>query len=143
MPPVMVAARSYGEYVGIPTRHRQARLHPGGHQLLALFYIVHLEALKLGLAATRVSATHDGQSCDVLAPRPGRQCRRARIIYYVALAPSGVRSGSSGDSQRAARCALRLQRVVRREQPDLPTEIDVTKPDPSANLATVKAACTS
>ena len=76
MPPVMgAAAFLMVEYVGIPYSDivKHAFL-PAVISYIALFYIVHLEALKLGLAATaRGARPHDGQPGHA----PGRSAWRA------------------------------------------------------------------
>ena len=115
MPPVMgAAAFLMVEYVGIPYSDiiKHAFI-PAVISYIALFYIVHLEALKLGLEPTaRERDRTMGNRLTVVGPRAGRQRGGARHhLLRGARRAGAVRRGGARDPQRAAGGALRLQRL--------------------------------
>ena len=144
MPPVMgAAAFLMVEYVGIPYSEivKHAFL-PAILSYIALFYIVHLEALKLGMqpiirreprAVARARARASGS-----ASRAPSSC--ARCVYFVleaikrrARAPP--RRGRLG----AVVVALYLFAVKQAARcPDLPQDIDIDNPVPLETWPTVR-----
>ena len=115
MPPVMgAAAFLMVEYVGIPysdiVKHA---FIPAVISYIALFYIVHLEALKLGMEPTaRERDRTMSNRLHVVGAGPGGQCGGARRdLLHRAGRAGGVRRGRAGDSRRAARRPVRLQHL--------------------------------
>ena len=143
MPPVMgAAAFLMVEYVGIPYSEivKHAFL-PAILSYIGLFYIVHLEALKLGM-----------QPMVKRAPRPLRD-KALRIglgiagtivvvgaLYYLFTA---IRTllGEAAPWATAMACAILYFITVRMaaSRPDLPTDIDVNNPRPLDLWPTVEA----
>jgi TRAP transporter 4TM/12TM fusion protein len=143
MPPVMgAAAFLMVEYVGIPysdiVKHA---FIPAVISYIALFYIVHLEALKLGIMPAarerdrtmrdRLVAWGLGISGTVIV---------MALIYYVALGAKAM----FGDAAPLILGGLLIVAYiwsawVAAKQPDLPTEIDVKNPVLPPTWPTVKA----
>lgn len=143
MPPVMgAAAFLMVEYVGIPysdiVKHA---LLPAVLSYIGLFYIVHLEAVKLGMNPI-VSRT----------PRPWRATALAwglglsgsivvvGLLYYAFEAAKAL-LGAAAPYAIAAMVALLYLYSVRQAalSPDLPDDIDVDNPEPLLTWPTVKA----
>jgi len=143
MPPVMgAAAFLMVEYVGIPysdiVKHA---FIPAVISYIALFYIVHLEALKLGLKPTarerdrtmgnRLSSWGLGLSGTAIV---------MALIYYIALGAKALIGDAAPYVLGALLTVLYIYSVrVAARQPDLPTEIDVTNPVLPPTWPTVKA----
>jgi len=143
MPPVMgAAAFLMVEYVGIPysdiVKHA---LLPAVLSYIGLFYIVHLEALKLGM-----------NPIVARAPRPWR----ARMLgwafglsgtiivvgalYYAFEAAKALLGAAAPYAIGAIVTALYLYAVRQAARsPDLPEDIDVDNPEPLLTWPTVKA----
>ncbi|MCX7962571.1 MAG: TRAP transporter permease [Burkholderiales bacterium] len=143
MPPVMgAAAFLMVEYVGIPYSDviKHAFL-PALISYIALFYIVHLEALKLGLApmvAARVRPLREkllGWAFGVsgtLAVCGG--------VYFVAQATKAVLGAAAPWVLAFLLAALYVLTVrVAARSPDLPPDIDVERPMLPETWPTVKA----
>jgi TRAP transporter 4TM/12TM fusion protein len=143
MPPVMgAAAFLMVEYVGIPYSEivRNAVL-PAVLSYIGLFYIVHLEALKLGM-----------QPVVRRAERPWRD-RFLRVglgisgtiivcavLYYVLLGIDRMFGASAPYAIAAVVAALYLWSVREAaHSPDLPEDIDVDQPKPLETWPTVRA----
>jgi TRAP transporter 4TM/12TM fusion protein len=143
MPPVMgAAAFLMVEYVGIPysdiVKHA---FIPAVISYIALFYIVHLEALKLGLKPTarerdrtmsnRLSSWGLGLSGTAIV---------MALIYYVALGAKALIGDAAPYLLGLLLTALYIYSArVAAKQPDLPTEIDVENPVLPPTWPTVKA----
>jgi TRAP transporter 4TM/12TM fusion protein len=143
MPPVMgAAAFLMVEYVGIPYAEvcKHAFL-PAILSYLGLFYIVHLEALKLGM-----------QPMIRREPRPWRD-RLLRfalgisgstvvvcLVYYGLEAAKRAMGEQAGWAVGAVMLALYLVSIrMAAREPDLPTDIDIDNPKPLETWPTVKA----
>jgi len=143
MPPVMgAAAFLMVEYVGIPysdiVKHA---FIPAIISYIALFYIVHLEALKLGLAATarERDRTMGNRVTSWLLGLSGSAVVFG-VIYYVALGAQAAFGAAAPVILSALLGALYVYSVwVAAKQPDLPTEIDVKNPILPPTWPTVKA----
>ncbi len=143
MPPVMgAAAFLMVEYVGIPyadiVKHA---FIPAVISYIALFYIVHLEALKLGIlpAARERDRTMRDRLVSWGLGLSGTIAVMA-LIYYIALGAKAL-LGEAAPYLLGALLALAYvwsTRVAAR-QPDLPTEIDVQNPVLPPTWPTVKA----
>ncbi|HEX5640644.1 MAG TPA: TRAP transporter permease [Burkholderiaceae bacterium] len=143
MPPVMgAAAFLMVEYVGIPYSDiiKHAFI-PAVISYIALFYIVHIEALKLGLEPTarerersmrnRLQSWGLGLAGSAVA---------LGVIYYVALGAQAMFGGAAPYILGALLTALYVYSVwVAAKQPDLPVEIDVNNPVLPPTWPTVKA----
>jgi TRAP transporter 4TM/12TM fusion protein len=143
MPPVMgAAAFLMVEYVGIPYSDiiKHAFI-PAVISYIALFYIVHIEALKLGLEPTarerersmmnRLQSWGLGLAGTAVA---------LGVIYYVALGAQAMFGGAAPYILGALLTALYVYSVwVAAKQPDLPVEIDVNNPVLPPTWPTVKA----
>ncbi|HUG77076.1 MAG TPA: TRAP transporter permease [Burkholderiales bacterium] len=143
MPPVMgAAAFLMVEYVGIPYVEviKHAFL-PALISYIALFYIVHLEALKLGLEpaarprrrtlSRRAIGWGLGISGTIVA---------ASLIYFVAQAAKLAFGAAAPWILAAALAALYVYTVyVAAKCPDLPTDIDIEHPVLPDTWPTVKA----
>jgi TRAP transporter 4TM/12TM fusion protein len=143
MPPVMgAAAFLMVEYVGIPysdiVRHA---FIPAVISYIALFYIVHLEALKLGImpAARERDRTMRDRLVSWGLGLSGTIVVMA-LIYYIAL---GAKAIFGGGAPYVLGMLLTIGYVygvrVAARQPDLPTEIDVKNPVLPPTWPTVKA----
>jgi TRAP transporter 4TM/12TM fusion protein len=143
MPPVMgAAAFLMVEYVGIPyTDIVKHAFLPAAISYIALFYIVHLEALKLGMKpmarARRRSASQKaiawglGVSGTIVV---------ASLIYFVAQAVKSAAGDAAPWILGALLAALYLCTVyVSARCPDLPPDIDVDEPVLPDTWPTVKA----
>jgi TRAP transporter 4TM/12TM fusion protein len=143
MPPVMgAAAFLMVEYVGIPysdiVKHA---FIPAVISYIALFYIVHLEALKLGLAATarERDRTMSNRVTSWLLGLTGSAVVFG-VIYYVALGAQAAFGAAAPVILSVLLGALYVYSVwVAAKQPDLPTEIDVKNPILPPTWPTVKA----
>jgi TRAP transporter 4TM/12TM fusion protein len=143
MPPVMgAAAFLMVEYVGIPYADiiKHAFI-PAVISYIALFYIVHLEALKLGLEPTarerrrtmrdRLQSWGLGLTGSAVA---------LGVIYYVAIGAQALLGDTAPYVLAVLLGALYVYSVrVAARQPDLPTEIDVNNPVLPPTWPTVKA----
>jgi TRAP transporter 4TM/12TM fusion protein len=143
MPPVMgAAAFLMVEYVGIPyTDVVKHAFLPAVISYIALFYIVHLEALKLGLAPTAQQRSQKfsrralgwglGISGTIVA---------CSVIYFVAQAAKLAFGPAAPWILAVALAALYVYTVyVAARCPDLPTDIDVDNPVLPDTWPTVKA----
>jgi len=143
MPPVMgAAAFLMVEYVGIPYSDiiKHAFI-PAIISYIALFYIVHIEALKLGLAATaRERDRTMGNRMTSWALGLAGSAVVLGIIYYVAIGAQGLFGAAAPVILSVLLGALYVYSVwVAAKQPDLPTEIDVKNPVLPPTWPTVKA----
>jgi len=143
MPPVMgAAAFLMVEYVGIPYADiiKHAFI-PAVISYIALFYIVHLEALKLGLEPTarerersmanRLQSWGLGLTGSAVA---------LGVIYYVAVGAQAMFGEAAPLILGGLLTVLYVYSVwVAARQPDLPTEIDVNNPVLPPTWPTVKA----
>jgi TRAP transporter 4TM/12TM fusion protein len=130
------------EYVGIPysdiVRHA---FIPAVISYIALFYIVHLEALKLGImpAARERDRTMRDRLVSWGLGLSGTIVVMA-LIYYIAL---GAKAIFGGGAPYVLGMLLTIGYVygvrVAARQPDLPTEIDVKNPVLPPTWPTVKA----
>ncbi|MGB2816873.1 MAG: TRAP transporter permease [Burkholderiaceae bacterium] len=143
MPPVMgAAAFLMVEYVGIPysdiVRHA---FIPAVISYIALFYIVHLEALKLGLSATaRERDRTMGNRLTSWGLGLAGSAVVLGIIYYVAVGAQAIFGGAAPLILGVLLAVLYVYSVwVAAKQPDLPTEIDVQNPILPPTWPTVKA----
>jgi TRAP transporter 4TM/12TM fusion protein len=143
MPPVMgAAAFLMVEYVGITYAEVcKAAFLPAILSYLGLFYIVHLEALKLGM-----------QPMIRREPKPWRE-RLLRfalgisgsavvvcVLYFVLEAAKRWLGEDAGWGIGAVMLALYLFSIrLAAREPDLPTDIDVDNPKPLETWPTVKA----
>jgi TRAP transporter 4TM/12TM fusion protein len=143
MPPVMgAAAFLMVEYVGIPyTDVVKHAFLPAVISYIALFYIVHLEALKLGLAPTAQQRSRTlsrraigwglGISGTIVV---------CSVIYFVAQAAKMAFGSAAPWILAVALGALYVYTVyVAARCPDLPTDIDVDNPVLPDTWPTVKA----
>src|SRR5512145_554847 len=143
MPPVMgAAAFLMVEYVGIPysdiVKHA---FIPAVISYIALFYIVHLEALKLGLAATaRERDRTMGNRMTSWGLGLAGSAVVLGVIYYIAVGAQAIFGAAAPVILGVLLGALYVYSVwVAAKQPDLPTEIDVTNPILPPTWPTVKA----
>ena len=143
MPPVMgAAAFLMVEYVGIPYSEivRNAVL-PAVLSYIGLFYIVHLEALKLGMQPV-VRAVHRpwrdrfirvglGVSGTIIV---------CAVLYYLLLGIDAALGAAAPYAIAAVVAALYLWSVREAARaPDLPDDIDVDNPKPLDTWPTVRA----
>jgi len=143
MPPVMgAAAFLMVEYVGIPYTEiiRHAFL-PAIISYIALFYIVHLEAMRLGMKP--ISRVRDrSASSALLSWGLGIAGTVAAVgaIYYVALGAQALFGAAAPWILAALLAALYIGSAwVAAREPNLPTEIDVNNPVLPPAWPTVKA----
>ena len=143
MPPVMgAAAFLMVEYVGIPysdiVKHA---FIPAVISYIALFYIVHLEALKLGMKPTaRERERTMGNRLTSWAMGLAGSAVALGVIYYIALGAQAMFGGAAPVILGLLLAALYVYSTwVAAQQPDLPTEIDVTNPVLPPTWPTVKA----
>ncbi len=143
MPPVMgAAAFLMVEYVGIPyTEIVKHAFLPAVISYVALFYIVHLEALKLGMkpmakarertVAQKATSWGLGVSGTIVV---------CAVIYWIAEAVKHVTGGAAPWILGVLLAALYVYTVyVASKCPDLPPDIDVDNPVLPATWPTVKA----
>ncbi len=143
MPPVMgAAAFLMVEYVGIPYSDiiRHAFL-PAVISYIALFYIVHLEAVKLGLAATAQERERTmGNRITSWALGLSGSAIVLGIIYYVAIGAQALFGAAAPYVLGLLLAVLYVYSVwIAAMQPDMPTEIDVQNPVLPPTWPTVKA----
>ncbi|PLC49742.1 C4-dicarboxylate ABC transporter [Pollutimonas subterranea] len=144
MPPVMGAAAFLMiEYVGIPyTDIIRHALLPASISYIALFYIVHLEALALGLKPM-MSA---GKPRTLLQKLAGWGMGIAGslivmgLVYWIGVGVQAV----AGDAAMGILTALLIALYVwllriAASHPDLPTEINITNPIKPETWPTVRA----
>lgn len=143
MPPVMgAAAFLMVEYVGIPYAEvcKHAFL-PAILSYIGLFYIVHLEALKLGIEpmvqplqrTLRQKALRTAMGCSGLIVL-------VCALYFVLEAAKSVLGNYAGWGIGAVMLALYLYSVrMAAHEPDLPDDIDVEQPERLDTWSTVKA----
>ena len=143
MPPVMgAAAFLMVEYVGIPyTDVVKHAFLPAVISYIALFYIVHLEALKLGLEPT---ARARGRSLSRRALGWGLGLSGTAavcgLIYFAAQAAKQAFGAAAPWILAAALAVLYVYTVyVAARCPDLPSDIDVENPVLPDTWPTVKA----
>lgn len=143
MPPVMgAAAFLMVEYVGIPysdiVKHA---LLPAVLSYIGLFYIVHLEAVKLGMNPI-VSRTPRPWGATALAWGLGLSGSIVVIgaLYYAFEAAKALLGGAAPYAIGAMVALLYLHSVRQAAlSPDLPEDIDVDNPEPLLTWPTVKA----
>ena len=143
MPPVMgAAAFLMVEYVGIPYSEiiRHAFV-PAFISYIALFYIVHLEALRLGMEPM-ARVRERKVSAALLAWGLGLAGTIAvcGAIYYIAIGAQSLFGAAAPWILGALLIALYLYSMwVAAREPDLPVDIDVNNPVLPAAWPTVKA----
>ncbi|MEP6607352.1 MAG: TRAP transporter permease [Burkholderiaceae bacterium] len=143
MPPVMgAAAFLMVEYVGIPYSEiiKHAFL-PAVISYIALFYIVHLEALKLGMhPMARVRKRTAGAALLSWGLGLAGTLAVCGVIYYVAMGAQALFGAAAPWILSALLIALYLYsaRVAARE-PDLPVDINVDNPVLPSAWPTVRA----
>ncbi|HYF43354.1 MAG TPA: TRAP transporter permease [Ramlibacter sp.] len=143
MPPVMgAAAFLMVEYVGIPySEVVKHALLPALLSYIGLFYIVHLEAVKLGMAPLvrreprpwrdKLVRTGLGVSGSILV---------VAAVYYLLLGAKAVLGAAAPWGVAAILVALYLYAIREAARcPDLPEDIDVDNPRPLDTWPTVKA----
>ncbi|UYO93505.1 TRAP transporter permease [Pollutimonas sp. M17] len=144
MPPVMGAAAFLMiEYVGIPyTDIIRHALLPASISYIALFYIVHLEALQLGIQPM-MSA---GKPRTVLQKLAGWGMGIAGslvvmgLVYWIGVGVQAVAGGAAIWILCAMLVALYLWLLrISASHPDLPTEISITNPTRPEAWPTVRA----
>ena len=143
MPPVMgAAAFLMVEYVGIPySEIIKHALLPALLSYIGLFYIVHLEALKLGMTPI-VRRTARGWREALLRLGLGLSGTVIVIaaLYYLLSAIKSLLGEQAGWAIAAVMAALYLAAIRRAARcPDLPQDIDVDNPRPQDTWPTVEA----
>ena len=143
MPPVMgAAAFLMVEYVGIPyTDVVKHAFLPAVISYIALFYIVHLEALKLGLEPTaRARERSFGQKLRAWGLGASGTAVVCGLIYYVAVAAKGIFGAAAPWVLGVLLAGLYVYTVrIASRCPDLPPDIDVDHPVLPDTWPTVKA----
>jgi TRAP transporter 4TM/12TM fusion protein len=143
MPPVMgAAAFLMVEYVGIPyTDVVKHAFLPAVISYIALFYIVHLEAVKLGLEPTaRARERGIGQKLTAWGLGISGTVVVCGLIYFVAAAAKEMFGGAALWILGGLLCGLYVYSVwVASRCPDLPVDIDVDNPVLPDTWPTVKA----
>jgi TRAP transporter 4TM/12TM fusion protein len=143
MPPVMgAAAFLMVEYVGIPyTDIVKHAFLPAVISYIALFYIVHLEALKLGMnPMARARARTLGQKAIAWGLGLSGTFVVCAAIYWVAEAVKQLAGNAAPWILGALLAVLYVYTVyVAAKCPDLPPDIDVENPVLPATWPTVKA----
>ena len=143
MPPVMgAAAFLMVEYVGIPYSEiiRHAFI-PAVISYIALFYIVHLEAMRLGMQPMAKVRERTARAALLswglgLAGTIAVLC----AIYYVAIGTQAIAGSAAPWILGALLIALYLYSTwVAAREPDLPVDIDVDNPVLPPTWPTVKA----
>jgi len=144
MPPVMGAAAFLMiEYVGIPyTDIIRHALLPASISYIALFYIVHLEALKLGIQPMMSS----GRPRTVLQKLAGWGMGIAGsiivmgLVYWVGVGVQAVAGAAAIWILTALLVALYLWLLrISAMHPDLPTDINITNPVRPETWPTVRS----
>jgi TRAP transporter 4TM/12TM fusion protein len=143
MPPVMgAAAFLMVEYVGIPyTDVVKHAFLPALISYIALFYIVHLEALKLGLAPTaRARERGFGQKLTAWGLGISGTIVVCGAIYFVATAAKSLFGAAAPWILGGLLLGLYVYTVwIAARCPDLPADIDVENPVLPDTWPTVKA----
>ena len=143
MPPVMgAAAFLMVEYVGIPyTDVVKHAFLPALISYIALFYIVHLEALKLGLEPTaRARARGLGEKLIAWGLGVSGTVVVCGVIYFVAAAAKSMFGNAAPWILGALLFGLYVYTVwIASRCPDLPDDIDVEHPVLPDTWPTVKA----
>ena len=143
MPPVMgAAAFLMVEYVGIPyTDVVKHAFLPAVISYIALFYIVHLEALKLGLEPTaRARERGFGQRLTAWGLGISGTIVVCGVIYFVAAAAKSLFGSAAPWILGVLLLGLYLYTVwIAARCPDLPEDIDVDNPVLPDTWPTVKA----
>ena len=143
MPPVMgAAAFLMVEYVGIPyTDVVKHAFLPALISYIALFYIVHLEALKLGLEPTaRARERGIGQKLTAWGLGISGTFAVCGVIYFVAVAAKSVFGAGAPWVLGTLLASLYVATVwIASRCPDLPSDIDVDHPVLPDTWPTVKA----
>ncbi len=143
MPPVMgAAAFLMVEYVGIPyTDVVKHAFLPAVISYIALFYIVHLEALKLGLEPTAQARSRTlPQTLLAWGLGVSGTIAVCGAIYLVAEGAKALFGGAAPSVLGALLAALYVYSVyVAAKCPDLPPDIDVDNPILPDTWPTVKA----
>jgi len=143
MPPVMgAAAFLMVEYVGIPyTEIVKHAFLPAVISYIALFYIVHLEALKLGMQPmAKVRERTFGQALTSWGLGISGTIVVCSVIYWVAEAVKGVFGAGAPWVLGILLAALYVYSVyVAAKCPDLSADIDVDHPVLPETWPTVKA----
>ncbi|MCC2595800.1 TRAP transporter fused permease subunit [Pusillimonas sp. MFBS29] len=144
MPPVMGAAAFLMiEYVGIPyTDILRHALLPASISYIALFYIVHLEALKLGIQPM-MSA---GQPRTFMQKLAGWGMGIAgslivmALVYWIGIGVQAVAGDAATPILVVILIALYLWLLrISARHPDLPTEISITNPVRPESWPTVRS----
>ena len=143
MPPVMgAAAFLMVEYVGIPYSEiiKHAVL-PAVLSYLGLFYIVHLEALKLGMQPMVQRAPRTWQDRLLrLGLGVSGSIIVVAVLYYLFEALKAGLGAAAPYAIAAVLLALYLVAVrAAARSPDLPQDIDINEPKPLETWPTVKA----
>ena len=143
MPPVMgAAAFLMVEYVGIPyTEIVKHAFLPAVISYISLFYIVHLEALKIGLPAmAKARARTAGQKAIAWGLGVSGTIVVCAVIYWVAEAVKHVFGAAAPWVLGPLLAVLYVYTVyVASKCPDLPPDIDVDNPVLPETWPTVKA----
>ncbi len=143
MPPVMgAAAFLMVEYVGIPyTDVVKHAFLPALISYIALFYIVHLEALKLGLEPTaRARERGFGQKLTAWGLGISGTIVVCGVIYFVAAAAKSLFGAAAAWILGLLLFGLYVYSVrIAARCPDLPEDIDVDNPVLPDTWPTVKA----
>ena len=143
MPPVMgAAAFLMVEYVGIPyTDVVKHAFLPAVISYIALFYIVHLEALKLGLKpAARARERGLGQKLRAWGLGVSGTMAVCGLIYYVALGAKSLFGVAAPWILGLLLAGLYIYTVwIASRCPDLPPDIDIEHPVLPDTWPTVKA----
>ncbi|MCO5107617.1 MAG: TRAP transporter permease [Burkholderiaceae bacterium] len=143
MPPVMgAAAFLMVEYVGIPYSDivRHAFL-PAAISYISLFYIVHLEALKMGLRASASQRPRSLREKAIgWALGVSGTIAVCGLVYWIAIGAQALLGAAAPWVLAALLLALHvvLLRVASRH-PDLPQEIDIDNPVLPDTWPTVRA----
>jgi TRAP transporter 4TM/12TM fusion protein len=143
MPPVMgAAAFLMVEYVGIPyTEIVKHAFLPAVISYISLFYIVHLEALKLGMAPmAKARGRTLAQKAIALGLGVSGTIVVCAVIYWIAEAVKHVFGGAAPWILGLLLAALYVYTLyVASKCPDLPPDIDVDNPVLPETWPTVKA----
>ncbi|MGE0801772.1 MAG: TRAP transporter permease [Lautropia sp.] len=144
MPPVMgAAAFLMTEYVGIPySKVVEHAILPAVLSYIGLFYIVHLEALKLDMkpmVGAGPARSHADRLKGVALGVAGTIAVMC-ILYYVILAIRAALGAAAGPAVTAVLVVAYLIATWQAAKaPDLPTEIDVKNPVRPPTWPTVRA----
>lgn len=143
MPPVMgAAAFLMVEYVGIPySEVCKAAFLPAVLSYIGLFYIVHLEALKLGMEPMVKPIQ---RTLRLKALRTALGCSGTLVLvcalYFVLEAAKAVLGDHAGWAIAAVMLALYLVSVrMAAREPDLPDDVNVNQPERLDTWSTAKA----